>query len=297
MNLEGDDEEIGRGFYFVLLLDEKRRALRQKYCEAVAKELGSLASWFAVDSWIGGTKLETGCQETGCQETRTQHDDCPPEGETYVAFRAIATVVEMAAELSAGCVSLLAAGQLYANAVLVRQLIETEYLIEVFARDPNAAATWARSSPDELRKRFTPQKMRNKVAGEFNDDEYWQHCDLGGHPSPTGAMLLGSAGALRSLKLAVQSKSEDGQPAKDEFMEASAWGDLAQHLLRIWHRTCALLGAHHVRFATVRADQTRRVAELEQRWTRIDPLCERVSMEGLATLARCVAADINSDIT
>lgn len=77
----------------------------------------------------------------------------------------------------------------YAAATVLRQLIECEYLFALFSQDIAHAATWITSTPAQIRQTFTPAKMRQRTAA-FSSQEYWSHCDRGGHPAPKGASLL-----------------------------------------------------------------------------------------------------------
>lgn len=43
-------------------------------------------------------------------------------------------------------------------------------------------------------KDFTPAKLRNTSKGRFLAQDYGHHCEQGGHPVPSGAILLGDGG-------------------------------------------------------------------------------------------------------
>ena len=103
---------------------------------------------------------------------------------------ATALLARLAAELSSGVQLLLRAGNSYAAGALLRQLIEVEYLLFLGYADPTTLARWYRASPEELRKEFTPHKMRKAADGVFRHEEYWQHCEVGGHPHPASRLLL-----------------------------------------------------------------------------------------------------------
>ncbi len=97
---------------------------------------------------------------------------------------------------------------------MLRQLVEAEYLLNLFANDPASAETWRNATPDELRKWWNPSAMRAKSQGRFEDREYWGHCELGGHPVPGGARLL----------------KNRQSPLDRRYL----WIDLASHLGRVW---------------------------------------------------------------
>jgi hypothetical protein len=183
----------------------------------------------------------------------------------YRAFQGAAAVVEMAAQLSNGALTMLDADILYAAAALIRQLLETEYLVTAFAFDLSTASTWVRATPEQVRRSFEPRHMR-KVGG-FSNAEYRQHCSMGGHPSPRGRALLSDVG--RST-------------ATTSLMNATAWGDLAQHLRRLWSNVNDLLVGHHARYGEVRAREIDTVGEIENLWVHADPLAEPVNFALLA---------------
>jgi hypothetical protein len=104
--------------------------------------------------------------------------------------RAVGMVGQIAGELGQAAVSVLGTGSAYAAAALVRQIIEAEYLLHLFASDLDEPERWLKASSDDLRKVFQPAPMRRRSAGAFRDQEYWTHCATGGHPHPHGASLL-----------------------------------------------------------------------------------------------------------
>jgi hypothetical protein len=105
----------------------------------------------------------------------------------------------------------------------VPQLIEAEYLLWLFSHDYATAEEWLKSSPDAMRKFFTPASIRKRSSGQFRDAEYWSHCELGGHPNPKARVLL---------------RDHSSPFGSHEW----PWVDLAQHLARLWSsfRQCAL---------------------------------------------------------
>ena len=139
---------------------------------------------------------------------------------------------------------------------MIRRLIECEYLLTLFNEDLDHARRWRESTPDEVRKSFTPAKMR-KLVGTFSDEEYWDHCSAGGHPAPEGAGLL-----------------EKLDPARQAWPYSAPWVtiDLGLHLKRIWKVIDALLMKHHARYERVRADQRRRAEDAWSQWLEADPL-------------------------
>ncbi len=172
------------------------------------------------------------------------------------AFRALAAIVEMASELAGASVVLLDGGFRYASGGLIRQLIDTEYLLAAFAVDFSKATSWARATPEEIRQSFSPAKMR--VIGGFSNREYWRHCDVGGHPAPSGRVLLKHNMAT--------------DVSEDEFLSASVWVDLAQHLRRLWSAVDRLLCDQHARYERVRRSERESVDKISELCLKIDPL-------------------------
>lgn len=136
----------------------------------------------------------------------------------------LGTLAEMAGELAPEAVAAYKRQRWYAGAALVRQLIEAEYLVFLISRDPSVAEEWLAATPEKMRKEFTPARMRARASGMFRDKEYWLHCGLGGHPSPSARHLLAS--------------HPDPIGSKEIH-----WLDLAQHLERLWSHFCRALHA------------------------------------------------------
>lgn len=127
---------------------------------------------------------------------------------------ALAVVVEISADLGASALALLSAGNAYSAAVLLRQIIEAEYLMWLFANDPEAARTWLNAS--KWWPEFSPATIRGKSAGQFSSDEYHCHCEIGGHPTPNARDLLSN-----------HSRGVD---------TSWLWQELEYHLTRLWEK-------------------------------------------------------------
>lgn len=134
-------------------------------------------------------------------------------------IESLGTLTEMAAELSSTSIEAFQSNRWYAGLSLVRQLIETEYLMFLFAKDASLAETWLDATPQKIRQEFSPSKMRDRAGSAFRAEEYWIHCDSGGHPSPAGRHLL----------------SSHSDPIGSKEIH---WLDLAQHLSRLWTHFC-----------------------------------------------------------
>lgn len=124
-------------------------------------------------------------------------------------------VVQIAAELVGAATQLHSSGELYAGTALVRQMLEVQYLLAAFGRDRQSAASWIRSTRSQREGNFRPSKLRD--TGGFRRDDYRHHCDITGHPTPLGRVVLrSSSDRERSLAL--------------------AWRDLAQHALDLTYQ-------------------------------------------------------------
>jgi hypothetical protein len=236
-----DDE--ARAELRAVMLDETYSAARAQYASTVLAILIKIEDWLAIDSWLGGGKV-----------TDTERREA--FGEAFTAFRGVATVVCMAAELAEAAVSMAEKNRYYAVGAVIRQLIECEYLLTLFNEDLDHARRWLESTPDEVRDSFTPAKMR-KLTGAFSNEEYWGHCSTGGHPAPKGARLL---------------EKLDPRRRSWPYAAAELATDLGLHLSRTWNAVDALLVKHHERYERVRANQRRQAEEAWARWRDSDPL-------------------------
>jgi hypothetical protein len=224
------------------LTDQDNMAARMRYVSQILALIFSIGDWLAIDSWLGGGKV-------------TDIEAGEAFGEAFSEFRAVSTVVSMAAELADGAVDMARKNRYYAVGALVRQLIECEYLLTLFNDDLDQARQWWESTPDEVRKAFTPGKMR-KLTG-FADQEYWNHCATGGHPAPKGVRLL-----------------EKLDPARQwwPYSAAELLIDLGLHLHRTWRALDALLAKHHARYTQIRADERRQAEDAWSQWQDADPV-------------------------
>jgi hypothetical protein len=110
---------------------------------------------------------------------------------------AFSMLSRLAADITVGFATLMRSRNEYSAAALLRQLVEFEYLFFVAYQDKSELEKWLKADGDTLRKQFTLQKMRKKSNGIFRDQEYWMHCDMGGHPNPKAwAFLAGESSKM-----------------------------------------------------------------------------------------------------
>ncbi|HEY4226027.1 MAG TPA: hypothetical protein VGM70_09455 [Pseudolysinimonas sp.] len=110
-------------------------------------------------------------------------------GDDARVFVAVHLVARVAVSLIEGARQLLPQN-VYSASALVRQLVEVEYLAWACGHDPAEAVDWLTSDRDARLRRWSPQRLRQRAEGRFDDQDYWDHCEAGGHPTPTGILTL-----------------------------------------------------------------------------------------------------------
>lgn len=198
------------------VVDPDAAAARHTFAVTIRDSLDDISTWIAIESWV--------------EQARGQDE--------ALAFRGAAAVISMSYELTAAAVATVKASHFYAAATIVRQIIECEYFLTLFEQDFSQAARWYESSPEDVRKTFTPQKLRNLTG--FANEEYWKHCSTGGHPAPGGVRLLEKMDPRRKV-----------WPIAAAELEM----DLGLHLHRIWRAADGILASHHSRYEHVRAER------------------------------------------
>lgn len=131
-------------------------------------------------------------------------DGTSPFGNGDDGLVALGYLGETGAALITGAAELIERGNLYAAAALNRQLVEVEYLTWAFAEDQDEAADWLRSTRQERMNRWQPKHLRDRSRGRFRAKDYWEHCEVGGHPTPKGlrALLAGDAATTAEITMA-----------------------------------------------------------------------------------------------
>lgn len=177
--------------------DETATASRIAVCDVIAQALFHLGRTLWVAGYITGPDRKSGASPFGFGDDSAV---------------GVATVIQIGGELAQGSTQLLKEGNLYAGAALIRQIVEVEYLAFAFAAQHEKAALWIHADRDERLKFWSPKRLR-KGSSRFLDSDYWHHCDLGGHPTMEGMVLL---------------------PEHVRINSALLWVDLAGHLSSIW---------------------------------------------------------------
>lgn len=162
---------------------------------------------------------------------------------------AIAILLRIAAELIAMSADLFMSGKAYAAAALIRQMVEIEYLAWAFETRNHDAERWLRSDKAERQEFFTPAKLRKAAGERFRSKDYGYHCELGGHPAPTSAILL------------------DGEPLISQMLLSDSIG----HADRIWDHLVGWARLQNEGFVLERsAEMSARFAEWKSKDTLVD---------------------------
>jgi len=175
---------------------------------------------------------------------------------------AVAVVSQMGAELALCAAELYEAQRWYAGACLVRQLIEVEYLLFLFASDPEEPTRWMKASADDVREMFSPSAMRKRAGARFRASEYGSHCEVGGHPRRQGHTLL-----REHLSFGDQCVTPLAKPSV-------LWADLAQHLERLWGNYTTAIARHSP--TNVYPDRFRSVDEAFSAWRATDQAPDQI---------------------
>lgn len=148
---------------------------REALCCSLATTFGETGELL----WVGGSLLGP-----------DRVTKASPFGFGHDGAVGLATVIQIAGELTAGAVALLQRANLYGAAALIRQLVEIEYLAWAFAEDHEQAKAWLRSTREERLKFWQPRDLRRRSGGRFRSSDYASHCERGGHPTPEAMRLL-----------------------------------------------------------------------------------------------------------
>jgi hypothetical protein len=157
----------------------------------------------------------------------------------------------MAGSLCSGTLTLLDTGNAYSGAAIIRQLVEVEYLSWAFMDDEEEAASWVR----ERLARWQPRHLRERSKGRFRGTDYSNHCEIGGHPTASGARAL------------IQS-------TRPSVAHLQLW-ECAVHASSAWHYLLGAVKLTNLSTLVASGDQTGlvlQVAEAEKDWRTTDPM-------------------------
>ena len=172
--------------------------------------------------------------------------------------RAIAAAIQMGGETARGAVALLRDNNRYAAAALVRQLVEIEYLLCLFALDTAEPLRWASSDLDAVRREYQPARMRERCGPRFRTSEYSIHCQIGGHPRFASGYVL-----PEHVRIG---------PLSDAALFAAGWVDLGQHLVNLWRWVEEILTVYDLTEVGIAQSSLADAKQSISRWLR-DDLC------------------------
>jgi hypothetical protein len=200
------DIDTARALVEAAANDADGRGAREGVCKALAATFRMAGERL----WAGGYILGT-----------DRRDGRSPFGFGSDATVGLAVVMQVAGELMSGTIELLAHGNLYGAAALLRQLVEAEYLTWAFAEDEQEATMWMRSSRSERLRMWQPRHLLTRSGGRFRATDYHGHCERGGHPTPDATMLLPGHGRYQSPELWRLDLAEHGVSAWRYAMDAA----------------------------------------------------------------------------
>jgi hypothetical protein len=163
---------------------------------------------------------------------------------------AVSLLLRIGGELISSSSNLFKTGHSYSAAALLRQIVEVEYLAWAFETKDRDAERWLRSNKKERELFFKPSKLRKAAEGKFRGEDYGHHCELGGHPVPTGSVLLNNTPEYSQLLLS----------------------DLLGHTGRIWDHFVGW--AKNQDFGNPILSRTPLMLEKFMLWKHLDPLVD-----------------------
>lgn len=191
--------------------------------------------------------------------------------------RSIAVAIQMAGETARGAVTLLRDNNRYAAAALVRQVVEIEYLLCLFALDKEEPTKWASADLTTVRKEFQPARMRERCGSRFRSDEYAVHCQVGGHPRFAAGYVL-----PEHVRLG---------PWSDEVVFAAGWVDLGQHLVQAWRWVEEILQTYDLMEVGLAASSLDKAKVLIKDWLLNDPCASRLTEAESSVLLQTTSGD------
>lgn len=232
------------------LEDEASIDARQRVGEALAVALGDVGEFLFVSGSIVGPDRKSGSSPFGHGSDREV---------------GLAMVTQVAAELVGAAQELNVGDRLYAAMALVRQLVEAEYLLWAFGSAASEADSWLRSSRDVRRQMWQPRHLRKKSAGRFDVEDYSNHCERGGHPTPEARFLLDGHGHRISKEAVLLEIVQHGINCWDYL--AQAISEL-ESLETLGPRIMALQSVEEFHAARDIRSSVDRFPELAIRWSR-----------------------------
>lgn len=105
------------------------------------------------------------------------------------SLEGLALLAVTAKRLAAGIVQLCNLLNIYPAWTLLRQIVESEFILWKFSQDAALIPLWLHSTADERRQKWKPTKIYRDNDNDYRQKDYWVHCEMGGHPTPNGARV------------------------------------------------------------------------------------------------------------
>ncbi len=189
----------------------------------------------------------------------------------------IAVAIQMGGETARGAVLLLRDENRYGAAALVRQLVEIEYLLCLFALDGDEPLKWASRDEEAVRREYVPARMRERCGGRFRASEYSSHCRIGGHPRFVAGYVLPEHLHIGALS--------------DPVVFAAGWVDLGQHLVQVWRWVEEILETYDLLNVGLAKSSLDRAKDSIARWLRDDACAPRLTEAEMLLLAQANSDD------
>jgi len=151
------------------------------------------------------------------------------EAEARDCYAGLSQISFTAAALGAGVIQLIGSNNHYPAFALIRQLVETEFVLWKFQHDPTLIPAWLNSERDAREQSWKPSRIYRDGDNDYRQKDYSGHCEMGGHPTPVGTLL---AAGNRS-----------------PVAEAGALGDLILHLRDSYNHMLSAADALDVRYS------------------------------------------------
>lgn len=171
------------------------------------------------------------------------------------SLEGLALVAVTTKTLASGVFQLARLQNIYPAWALVRQIVESEFIVWKFAQLPTQIPLWLHSTDDERRQNWRPAQIYRDDDNTYRQKDYWAHCERGGHLTPRGA------------RMASQGKTHP-------IMLASLLTELTDHLYDAWRHLLRAVGAIDIQFNIDVSNQLAMIASAYEtsikKWRSID---------------------------
>ena len=170
------------------------------------------------------------------------------------SYEGVARIAVTAAALGGGVCQLVECDNLYPAYALIRQIVETEFVLWKFQQDICLIPEWLNSDRERREQAWKPSRIYRDGDNDYRQKDYSGHCELGGHPTPLGTRLASGEGS--------------------DIAEASVLGDLIGHLRDSWRHILQSADDLDVRYSqnppSVPATARASLEDSLLNWARID---------------------------